>query len=218
MTAFTQKVSLAAVGAAAVAISGVAPAQAYGVTRFDFSGTTGFASKKFYPEYQNANFTGFFTVRTDAEDLDPKKKSGKFEIEDFLIEITNPHYKSFLAVIEPDEDLNTKSFVKLSSFSTDITNARVRNFSTNDPTVANFQLFFTDTFLNPNKAPTTAPDASTFLKSKSFLTLKGSETAPDLKIGITSAEITAIPEPTTMAGVGVFSLGCFLAKRKRKAA
>ncbi len=223
MTSLMQRASLAAFGAAAVTFGSMAPTYAFEFTRFEFTGVTDFADCNFFPEYQNANFSGFFTIRTDAHDLDDSHERGKYEISDFFIELTNPHHPGFAATIDAfpnGHPVTTKAFVLLSSFITPIRNGRVTNASQNNPTKADFELFFSDNFENPNVAPTFAPRPSTFVPSLSFLTLRGSETAPDLRIGIRTAEIrvAAIPEPTTMTGVGVFGLGLLLSKKKRKAA
>jgi hypothetical protein len=233
MITATQKFALAAASTTAVVVGSVLPAGAFQLTQYNFSGKTGSLpynpcnpyEEEFYPEYQNADFQGYIQVRTDAPDQDGSDNAGKFSIYKFLITLTNPAYvgepASFQSTVGPGA---AKATVKLSSFIIGIIDADVINASKNDPTKADFQLFFSDNAPNPNQAPTADFVPTNFVPGipASFLTLKGSTSAPDRTIPVVSAQIDnvktinvaeSVPEPTTLAGLGVVGLGLLLRKK-----
>lgn len=228
-----QKLALAAASTTVVAVGSVIPADAFQLTQYNFSGKTGSLPyydlyAEFFPEYQNADFQGYIQVRTDAPDQDGTDNAGEFSIYEFLITLTNPAYvgepASFQATLGPGA---ANATVKLSSFIIGIIDADVINASTNDPTKADFQLFFSDDAPNPNQPPTAAFVPTNFVPGipASFLRLKGSASAPDSTIAIISAQIDsvetidvaeAVPEPTTLAGLGVAGLGLLLRQKTKK--
>jgi len=224
MNTVVQKLPLAAIGASVLALSAALPSNAADFKILSVSGVTGGVvdgNPADYLEYQFANLQGTVTYSLDAKDLNPDPYQGRFKIKDFSFTITNPNYPSFLAEI--DRGHETKAFIELSSYAIIITNARTRNTSLNNPTLSDISLFFTDTVGNPNKPPTQTPSGDSFVAdpTKSFLKLFQSPNAGAAKLAVTDAEVVdpaAIPEPTTMAGLGVFGLGALLKRQSKKSA
>ncbi len=216
MTTTLQKMSVAALGAAAVSLGGVAPAQAFEL-KYTFEGTTGDAYSYLYPEYQNARFSGYFTVDSDAIDENPDPYKGKFKLTGFFMEIVNDCFPEFKATVTPGTNpYSSSEYLLLGSLTLSLTDGDNDNYSLYNPDIANFQLFFNDSFFesNPNQVPTTAPDAGTFKPANSFLKMQvGSIPGSELNIPVSAARIEAVPEPTTMAGLTVFGLGVYLKRR-----
>lgn len=222
MLTIPHKLSLVTAGVAALTLGTLAPANAFQLNVFQISGTTGCLDSHYYPEYQGASFTGFFSVRNDAPDLNPDPYKGLFEVYDFKLTLTNSYYPEFTSVISLNS--TQPSYITIGSLGLGI-EADIENSSQDDPTKALYQLFFSGSVGDPNRAPTQAPDSSTFVPHLSFLNLSGALSgAPEQTVPIVTAKIShptfqnteAVPEPTTMAGMGVFGLGLLLKRVSRK--
>ena len=220
MLTLTHKLSFVTAGVAALTLG--APASAFQLNVFQISGTTGCIDSSYYPEYQGASFTGFFSVRNDAPDLNPDPAKGLFEAYEFKLTLTNSYYPGFTSVIS--SIAGQPGYIKLGSLGQG-GEGDVDNSSQDNPTKALYQIFFSGSVGDQNHAPTKAPDSSTFMPSLSFLTLFAARSeAPMQTIPIVTAKISpptfqnieAVPEPTTMAGIGVFGLGLLLKRVSRK--
>lgn len=210
MTTMLQKLSLAALGTATLVLGQAVAASA---VTFTLSGTTGDANSHYFPEYQNAKFEGYFIVPDDAPDLDPSDEAGLFEISDYLITLVNECFPEFKAVFkkgshpayfyQDDTDITFPGF-------------DIFNDSQDNPTFGSLFLSFSGKVTSPNVLPTFGPVEGTFNPHPSFLSVGGSESAPDLDIRVTSASVQAVPEPTTIAGATIFGLGVLLKKRRKQ--
>lgn len=234
MTTVMQKFALATVGAAALAVGSVAPANAFGLSepedvvlmRYDISGTTGSLFGKqshYFKEYQNATFTGEIFYDLNAKDQAPDDPNwGIFPILGFLITITNNQYPDFQATIGFGAETNPE--IKIDEFIFSIIGGDLDNHSQYNPTIADFNMFFNCYSGDRNVAPDRAPCGLN--SSESYLTLYGVEDKPDLKVsiplvfGVSSepVKVEAVPEPTTMAGIGIFGFAAFLQKRMARKA
>jgi hypothetical protein len=228
-----QKFALATAGAAALAVGSVAPANAFGLSepeapivlkQFLIEGTTGSLSgdnAHYFKEYQNAHFTGQLIYNINGEDQAPDDPNwGIYPLIDFLITITNDAYPSFQSKLT--YGLHTTANIAIDEFTTPIDGADVGNHSEYNPTLADFNMFFNCYSGDRNVAPDRAPCG--FNSSNSYLTLYGVADQPDLKVtiplefGTITGPVEAVPEPTTMAGIGVFGFAAFLQKRMSRKA
>jgi len=226
MTTMMKQLSLATLGAAALGLGTITSADA---TTLNFSGFTGDipfgvnSNPQYYPEYQNAFFEGFFTYN-ETVPSSVVGNTARYNLTAFDMTVTNPFfYPDFMAKV----GLTSGSFIEINR-STALSTLQipypapgaaqnVSNSSQNDPRKAGFQLSFNGIFNDPN-SPT---DERTFVPSTSFLHLFDSQSppcdpAPPQTVPIRSARVEAVPEPTTMAGMGLFGLGMFIKRRSSK--
>ncbi len=209
MTATVRTLSLATLGATVLAFSQALVASAI---TFTLSGTTGYAHSAYFPEYQNARYEGYMIV-DDTDLLPDSEAEGLFKITDYFITIVNDCFPDFKATFKPNAHTVAKFYQD--DLFIDLGDGDVFNDSKNNPTTGSLFLNFVGKVGTPNVLPTYGPVDGVFDPFKSFLKLGGSSNAPDLTIGITSAKVEAVPEPTTIAGATVFGLGLLLRKRNR---
>ncbi|MGI0487273.1 PEP-CTERM sorting domain-containing protein [Pantanalinema rosaneae CENA516] len=234
MTTVMQKFALATAGAAALAVGSIAPANAYGLSepeppillkQFLISGTTGSLfgeNANYFKEYQNAQFTGQLIYNFNGKDEAPDDPEwGIYSLLDFVITITNDHYPGFQSTLTYGPK-TTKAAIEIDEFTTPIRGATVGNHSQYNPTLADFNMYFNCYSGDRNSVPDRAPCG--FNSTFSFLTLYGVAEKPDLSVriplefGTITGPVEAVPEPTTMAGIGVFGFGAFLKKRMARKA
>lgn len=219
MNSLMQKLTFTTLGAAVLVLgSSVSPAGAF-TFQFNLSGTTGSLppcdpNQQYYPEYQDAYFKGSFTV--DDTDLAPGDNDlGKFKVVDFLVEVFNASDPGFHAKFTPK--LNTQAFIFLDDTDISFLDFSVDNHSTNDPRLGSLFLRFSGKVADPNTLLTQFPN-NNFSASASYLELGDAQVgdAPTVKIPVTGASVEAVPEPTTLGGLGLFGLGLVLKRKFKK--
>lgn len=229
MTTMIKQLSLATIGAAALAVGTMTPAYAALIT-LPISGLTGGVTAgdpATYPEYQDAFFEGTFTY-DNSVNLSNVALLTRYAITRFDITVTNPfseQYSDFMATITRSNgsviEIDRRGAVPISSLlipkPAPDGAQNVSNESTNDPRKAGLFLSFAGIFNDPTNRTTYIPGGvlDLFDAQKPDCFPAGPATI-DVKYAEVGVE--AVPEPTTMAGLGVFGLGALLRKKMKKQA
>lgn len=195
----------------------------FNLVRYAIEGTLGLST---IPDYTNAFIQGYISVPQDAEDLDPGNPNrGLFTISDFVFTVTANGDATPFASIFP-----SASFPP-ATLEVDTRRISGRGITLNenpvcDPDFADFNFFFATEDVDKNTVPLSPPPVDTFVPEESSLVFFGSncqETGEPTQIAdVSSFEILippsppseSVPEPTSVAALGLFGLGWLLKKKR----